>query len=638
MSLGDSNADNNIPAQPFDANVAQQQAAASGRFSAEVMPNIGAPMTSFNASDFGAMAAGGPTGYDDPNSPARRLDKSKSIDQLMQSGVIQPIDNTNPVLARAGLDTNFNSTAPLAADQALKPGEAPQVTVTYADTNNGPNQQSPDFIVKQDGSIEAAGDPMAANKKDIVIQVERTPGSTADLAQSQQASVDGLVNYMYGRMSDNPAVAAKGLQLNDQFGLISNDVSQQVSRPDASETSAANTALARQNFAPQTQAAMAQASRFTPGSSGQFSRSDLNNYVPERSEPRATNETQSTANIKDAIAAEFRPDAATKENRNAPYETSRMDRVGAEVRPAVGRYGMSWSLFRGWFASNLGVDEDLTDDNISAKMDTLAKHGKVSKAFAAKFHDKAFAHKFVHAMHEMKDGHNPSAADMKALMPAQFQEQVAADMVGKYAKEAGMDSGKVALAFHLGKSPSELSTAELGDAGNKEYMSAAKKFGQLSHLRDGMGKDDVADYTVSKDGTMLDAKLRNSLLKTAERYGSTGKCAEAFQIGAAAAGFGEWLGTGDGWKMHTALDRDPKVVRVSREQALAAVQDGHVAFVTRHWTVDHNGKDSGHVEGLVKGSNGTVLGVSDHVSRHDPNNPRYNKDFYYLPKVDVQNA
>ncbi|MBU6454443.1 MAG: hypothetical protein KGS72_21925 [Cyanobacteria bacterium REEB67] len=638
MALGDANAgDSSLNIQPDTSPAHQQEAAANGRFQAEAMPALGAPMSiaGLSSPEYGSFSLVGGTGSDlsdNPNSPYGKLDKSKTVGQLIDAGVIKPVD-ASPVRVSGASD------ATVAAAQILQPGEAPQVTLTYTDA---PNQgQQPDFIVKQDGTIEASGDPAAANKKDIVIQVERAPGSVANPDAVQQQSIDGLVNYLYGRMSDNPAVAKNGFQLNDQFGLLSGDVSKEVSRPDLATASAADTAAQRHNFAPQTQQAMSQASRFTPGSSGTMSRSDMSNYVPERTEARVKDETQSVADIKNAIAAEFRPDVATKANPNAPYETSRMDRVGATMQPAVGRYGMTFQLFRGWFATNLGVDDDLDDDNIEAKMDALAKKGKVSKEFAAKFHNKEFAHRFVHAMHEMKDGHPPSRADMHDLMPPQFQEQVAADMVSKFAQTSGGDTGKTALAFHLGKEPGQLSADELADKGNKEYMQTANKFGQISHLRDGMGANDTADYTVSKDGSMLDAKIKKAAMSVANSIGgadSQGRCAEGVQLAWARAGYSELLGSGDGWQMHHTLDRDPKFVKVDRETALQAVRDGHVAIVTRHWSVDHNGKDSGHVETLMAGNNGSIIGASDFYGAHNPNNQRYNKDFYYLPKADLQNA
>jgi hypothetical protein len=267
----------------------------------------------------------------------------------------------------------------------------------------------------------------------------------------------------------------------------------------------------------------------------------------------------------------------------------------------------------------------------------------VSKAFAAKFHDKAFAHGFVHMMHEMKDGHAPSHEDMAKYMPAQLQEQITADVVGKFAQQAHGDTGKVALAFHLGKSPDQLSAAETGDKGNQEYQRTATTFGSLSHVRDHMGStpDSKVNYTVGQDGTVLDAQIKKAAINTADSIGGTHsqhRCAEGVQLAWAKAGYKELLGSGDGWQMHNKLDRDPNFVRVDRDTAYKAVQDGHAAIVCRQWA--SNGNGAGHVETLMAGSGGGIIGASDYHGEHRAQNDYYNwqNDHFYLPKADVTNA
>jgi hypothetical protein len=648
MALGDGTVSDNInPTQPSDAGAAQQQFEQAGAKMSFENPAGAAPVgNAVFASNLPEMAVfnPGPSGassYGD--SPADRLDKNKTVGQLISAGIIQSVD------APAAGDRQADAPA-----QALKPGESPQVTVTYADANAGANQQAPDFIVKQDGTIEATGNPQAADpdathKRDVVIQVERAPGSVASPDANQQQSIDGLVNYLYGRYSsDNPAIAQNGLKLNDQYGLISDNVTQQVAAKPTAPDAGTTTAAARQNFAPQTQSAMSQGSRFTPGSSGQVSRGDIDSMVPERTQPRVQDETQSTADIKNAIAGEFKPDAATAANQNAPYETSRMDKIAGQQEPAVGRYGMTYPIIRSWFGMNLGGDIDFddpdSDDTIGAIMDNLAKHGKVSKAFAAKFHGKegkAFAHRFVHAMQQMKHGETPSAHDMHDLMPAQLQEQITSDVVGKFAQTANGDVGKTALAFHLGKSPDQLSATESGDAGNKDYQRVANTFASASHLRDGMGKGSTANYSVSQDGTLLDSQIKQAAMSQADKMGgskSKHECAAGVQLAWAKVGYSELLSTGDGWQMHNHLDNDPKFVRVDRDTAYAAVRQGHAAIVCRQWASDGNG--AGHVETLMADRSGGIVGASDYHGEHRAQNDYYNwrNDHFYLPKVDVQSA
>ncbi len=201
MALGDASASDNSIQQVSDAGNAQQQADMAGaRMASE---NVMSPAPAGNAvmasgfPDFSIVSGAGAGGDE---ATARKLDKSKTVGQLISDGVIQQVDA--PAAARSN-----DATA-----QALKPGESPQVTVTYSDASTGANKQTPDFIVKQDGTIQATGDPAAANKNNVVIQVERAPGSVANPGANQQQSIDGLVNYLYGRYcSDKPAVAQNGL-------------------------------------------------------------------------------------------------------------------------------------------------------------------------------------------------------------------------------------------------------------------------------------------------------------------------------------------------------------------------------------------------------------------------------------------
>jgi|GEM_PF-697925 len=650
MAQGDASASDNLSsAQASDAGAVQQQAGV--RMSTEVQQTIGNPVASagfpetamtstaatagdrVTAAPITVATAGDRVTAAAPTTaalaaPAEQLDRTKTVGQLMTAGVLQPVDATT---ARKAAD------APV---QVLKPGESPQVTVTYADAAAGPNQKAPDFIVKQDGSIQASGDPSAANKKDVVIQVERPAGSTANPDVNQQKSIDGLVNYLYGRYAtDNPAVAQNGLQLNDQYGLISDRVSQQVAAKTATDD--AGTAATRQNFAPQTQGAMSQASRFTPGSSGSMSRGDIGNYVPERSEPRVKDETQTVADIKNAIAAEFRPDAATKENANAPYETVRMDRRGASEVPAIGRYGMTYPVIRGWFAGFGGFDLDSDDEEgFLAHVDAMAKSGKISKKFAAAMHKPGAAHKFLNAMHQMKAGHMPNKADMKELMPAELQEQIAADTVNKFSQMAKGDVGKTALGFHLGKSPDQLTAAELADKGNIEFQRSATTFGQLAHARDTMGTNGSFDYTVAQDGSLLGAKIKRAAIASAERRDTTGQCAGGVSDALAAAGVHVARGDADSLGRNIQNKTD-LFATVDRKTAMEAVRHGMPVIVQRQWTAavaSEYSRNIGHIAVLTGVRNGQITEASDHISTYSANNPRYrgNRDQFYVLKADLQ--
>jgi len=170
-----------------------------------------------------------------------------------------------------------------------------------------------------------------------------------------------------------------------------------------------------------------------------------------------------------------------------------------------------------------------------------------------------------------------------------------ADVVGKFAQTAGGDGGKAALAFHLGKSPDQVSAQETADAGNQDYQRTANTFASASHLRDGMGATGKTNYTVSQDGSLLDSTIKQASASTVQdlkyQHDVLGKhhCAEGVQKAWAKAGYTELLGSGDGWAMHETLDRDPKFVCVDRATAFDAIREGHVAIVTRQWASDPNG-------------------------------------------------
>lgn len=73
-------------------------------------------------------------------------------------------------------DGSIRSEAPSPAPEVAKPGAQAGVTVTYADAAANDPTKVLDFIIKKDGTIEATGDFEALQRKNVVVQVERTPG------------------------------------------------------------------------------------------------------------------------------------------------------------------------------------------------------------------------------------------------------------------------------------------------------------------------------------------------------------------------------------------------------------------------------------------------------------------------------
>jgi hypothetical protein len=520
------------------------------------------------------------------------LDKNKSVSQLINEGAIRRSEVAAP-----------NNIA-----DAGEVGTG-KVTVTYSDAAQG----TPDIIVRKDGSIEATGDFEASAKTNLVVQVEREPGNLADPQGAQKQALNGVVDYLHGRLSQNPALAGQALKLDDQFGLVGDGTA---SKFHSAQDAAAEDADHRKNFSPETKNALSRMSRMTPSSSGSMSSSEIDNQFPTREVPTLPGETDSVLDSKNAVAALFNPDKA------APYETVR---TGNDGQVAVGRYGMTYPIFHNFFKP-FG-DESLDEANAPAVMDKLASAGKISKDFAAKFKDAEFTKGFVAFMNKLKNGEKPSAEEMKKFMPKDLQEQIAMDTVNNYSKLANGDIGKVALGFHLGKSPDQLSAADLADKGNQEFMQSANKLAQLSANRRNMGDGDTLNWSVGENGSSIDAKILKAAFGQANEMSTSGRCAEGVQIGWAEAGYGKLMGKGDGWQMRHALLNNKDFVLTDYQGAKNAAQDGNAIITTRRWAFDSNG--AGHVATLGW-KNGKMMEASDHVNPFNPNNSRYDKSLYFV--------
>jgi hypothetical protein len=545
---------------------------------------------------------------------AAPFDKSKSVSQLIQDGSIR------------------RSEAPSPTPEVAKPGAQAGVTVTYADAAANDPTKVPDFIIKKDGTIEATGDFEALQRKNIVVQVERTPGDTSDPNDAQKNAIDKVVSYAYDRLGADPTVAQNGLKLNDEFGLISEDLVKKLATngDPGVEPSIADS---RKGFSPESQRAMSNMSRMTPGSSGSMSRGDVERQFPPRDVPTLPGETDRVQDTKNAVAGMFNPD------RSAPYETVRVRNNNYEV----GRYGMSYPLMRDYFYGLGGFDlDEMDEDGFIAMLGKLDKDGKLPKSFKrfkkkdGSF-DKEAVGKFLKFAKGMKEGRKEgqpegvTAADVKDNLPKEMQEEMAMSLVEKYNKAGGDSAGKTALAFHLGKGPDQFTQSELSDKGNQEYMRSADRLATLSGARHGMGENDRLDYKVSLDGNSMDAKIVNRAFSHANRVDTKGWCAREFQI-AWANTAPELMGSGDGVQMTRAFQRSDKFQQVDWQTAQAAMLGGKAVAVTRTW--DPSVGDTsrgGHVATLAM-HNGRIMEASDHVAQFNKNNSRYqpHKDKFFV--------
>lgn len=555
-----------------------------------------------------------PSSYEPTVGPV--FDRSKTISQLMSDGVVKQADVP----------------APPAPEAAIANAPA-QVTVTYSDGAGA--DRAPDVIVKQDGTVQVTNDFQSAGKTNLVVQVEHKPGDTADPNPLQRASLDNVVSYLYDRMAADPNVAQNGIKVNDEFGLLSDALLKKMAtngnpgKPD--DTSEAD---ARRDFSPESQRAMSNMNRFSPGSSGQMSRRDIEDNFPQRDVPTLKGETDQIQDAKNAVAGMFNPD------KSAPYETVRSH---GDQGLAVGRYGLTYPLMNNWFSGmGIGLD-DVDDEGFITRLEQLDKEGKLppvmKKIFVGKNGkiDREKAHNFLKMMHDMKSGKGVTGADVKANLPKELQEQVAMDLVKKFNGVDGNSVGKTALGFHLGKSPDQISPDELNSKGNKEYMQSAEKLGKLSGFRHGMGENDRLDWTVNPEGTVMDGKIIKAAFHKAASMGTTGRCAEGFQIGVSQYA-PELMGTGDGVAMRNSLARSSHFQQVDWNTAQEALRAGKAVAVSRQWASGgmHNG---GHVA-LLAYNNGRIMEASDHVTTFRKDNNYYNtrNDAFFVYTGGSKNA
>lgn len=615
MSAGDARATDSGMARVNDGNVQQTAFAANTRMSLEgnslrlastvpVVAGLG------DMHITGSPAAGRTTAVE----PAS-LDKSKSVKQLMADGVIQPADTQAP--------------APAALDRTALSGPA-QVTVTYNDGPQSDPSKVPDIIVKQDGTIQATGDFEASGKKNLVVQVEHNPGDISDPNPAQRAALDNVVSYLYDRMSADPTVAQNGLKVNDEYGLISDDLLKQLAtKGNPGKEDEASVADSRRNFSPESQRAMSNMSRMTPGGSGQMSRDDIERNFPQRDVPTLRGETDKIQDSKNAIAGMFNPE------RSAPYETLRSH---GDQGYAVGRYGLTYPLMNSWFSGmGFGNLDEMDEDGFITVLEKMDKDGKLppvlKKLKVGGHFDKKKVRNFLKFAHDMKAGKGLTGADVKENLPKEMQEQMAMDLVKKFNAAGGDSAGKTALAFHLGKSPDQFTPAELADKGNKEYMQSADRLAKLSGYRHGMGENDRLDWKINPDGTDMDAKIIRAAFNKASAMGTTGRCAEGFQLGVQRFA-PELVGTGDGVAMRHALARSNNFQQVDWQTAQEALRAGKAVAVSRQWA-GGDSRNGGHVA-LLAYDRGRIMEASDHVTQFNKNNGRYatNKDVFFVYRGD----
>lgn len=375
-------------------------------------------------------------GSDKQASAANGFDKSKSISDLTYAGAI--VDRTAMV-------TDQQEKA------KLNPGEVPQLKVSFT----SPDQQTkPDFLIKQDGTIEMYNNPQTTGQKDIVVQFERN-GDQFALTDAQKAAGGDFYSYLQNQLkSQYPQLASEAFKVDDSQGLLRDsklppEVKQNLEKQQAKPEVAPQSGLPEKSGP-----TMQDTRRINEGGrSSAVPRSDIDNMTPPAQ--RIPNEADRMAAMKDTVAS-----YVTRGDKH-PYDyvSKRGDRGWG-----IGRYGMTYGQMSNWL-------EGLTDEQIAE----LIKQGKLNPNQAANLkkmrdsvkHAKETGnegdlHPFLKAM---KNGEG-TAEDMRKgvaeFMPDKVQELAASDQISKIAgelskgamqngKEGSVDPGQVALSFVLGR-------------------------------------------------------------------------------------------------------------------------------------------------------------------------------------------
>lgn len=332
----------------------------------------------------------------------------------------------------------------------------PKISVAMQDLQN-PESQKPHFVVKKNGEVEMRGDPEKLNSKEIQVVLEREPGDLNPTAQQKRAA-DELVRYLSDRIRNKyPDAAQNGVELNDKDDAVSASTERANKlKPPAAE----------QNMTPETRAAVGQANRMGGSDGVNMPResTDRIGSFNSRDVPRQLNESEKTMATKDAIAGLFKPD------EKAPYETVRRHPDG---NPRVGRYGFSGRQINNWLA---GLD--LGDPPDPEKIAELIKQGKLPKGFNA-----ASVAKLKGMADKMDKGEAPGKDEMKSLLPKDLQEHMATSITDGFKQQLGENPGAITAAFMSGKSPGEITQADLSTPEARQLMDAGQKLYDVSTMR-----------------------------------------------------------------------------------------------------------------------------------------------------------
>jgi len=335
-----------------------------------------------------------------------------------------------------------------------------KLTVVYSDQSSDPARRTntPDFIVKKDGSIEVVSDPDKHNRKEVIIQLERDQGEVTGPTDAQRRSTDQLATYLSERLMRTNADGTKSGIIEDQQGLVSESLKSRL-RTQATPEERLPVPVRHQ---------VENMQRFSGGGRGTMSPQQADSYFTPRDQapPRRRDEPKQEYSLKETVAAML------SFGDTQPYETVRHT---GDRGLAVGRYQLTYDLFMQWLTDVMGDPPD------PARLDELVRKGKISPQMAAKLKSPQFRQ----FLEKLKNCQQPASDEIKDLMPRELQERIGGDLINKFAQQCRdsqgqVDAGKVALAMATGWVPTD---ADLTKPENRAVVEAGRRLNDISDAR-----------------------------------------------------------------------------------------------------------------------------------------------------------
>jgi len=483
-------------------------------------------------------------------------------------------------------------------------------------------KRQPDFVITTKNNktqIDVHNDPEKNPQRDgqILISIARSDNQL-DPRPAEKEKLGELLTYIYGRTHNlHPHAPNQKLDVEDDKGLVNRDVLRRLAKDRPRQ------------YSPETDEQVKHVNRIE-GGKGILSHFQLESYFPPREVKPHQNEGPGLQAMKNAYISLVNPE---KQN---PYETVHKSNDGSYC---VG-IGLNYRLITSWCLQRIGVPPD------SKKIDELATEGLISADFAQKMKRLDFQIPFAEFMLKLKGGSGPvSSQEISKYLPKELQETILTDMIKTYAHKDG-NPGRIALSLMLGKSPDQLSQADV--ANNKQYEDAAARLFALAEAKQADtnhkgvvwdGTTDGTDNAVSNaDGlktsnqplTEFEQKLVEKAQKIAGKMSSHGKCAEGVQFALSEAGVNV-MGSGNGWEMQKPLiDKGWVPIDPTREP----IRPGYI--VCQKWAPDvvkqNNNQQYGDIF-IVTGvdSDGRIHQANDHTQTFDPHYARYSERVYLKP-------